>query len=403
MTEHAPPEASGQVIATLRKAAGLTQRQLADRAHVSVSLLSKVEVGDRAASHALLAATARALRVPIERLSGQPYTDSRNDERVHRDIDALRAVLRCYDLPDEVQLRSLDELAADVETLARLRAAADYGKLAARLPALLEELTAAAHHVDTAHVEQASALLVSAYHAAHALTYRLGYPDLAESIEHKLAYAAERTGDPLAGGLAQWARAQSFQAAGDYQHGLRLMTSAREQLDDEVRTRKPTAAALSVYGSLHLRSVTLASRAGDADSTRDHLSAARELAAQMRTGDQVHYGLTFGPANTATHEVAAYVELGDGTAAIQAAQDWRPSRTMPRTRRGHHHIDLARARLIHGDRQGALAELQQARKIAPQQTRFHPMVRETAAVLISLHRRSNPDLVSYASWLGLAV
>lgn len=244
MTEHALLEASGQVIAMLRKAAGLTQRQLADRAHVSLSLLQKVEIGDRRASHALLAAMVRALRVPIERLSGQPYTDSRTDERVHRDIDALRAVLRCYDLPDEVRIRPLDELATDVETLARHRAAADYGKLAARLPGLLEELTAAAHHVDTAHVQQANALLVSAYHAAHALTYRLGYPDLAESIEHKLAYAAERTGDPLAGGLAQWARAQSFQAAGDYQHGLRLMAGARERLDDVIRSRRPTPAAL---------------------------------------------------------------------------------------------------------------------------------------------------------------
>src|SRR5262249_11044709 len=151
----------------------------------------------------------------------------------------------------------------------------------------------------------------------HTLTHRLGYPDLAESIEHKLAYAAERTGDPLAGGLAQWARAQSFQAAGDYQHGLRLMTTARDQLDDQLRM--PTSAALTVCGSLHLRSVTLASRAGDAEGARDHLIAARYLAARLKTGDRVHYGLTFGPANTATHEVAAHVELGDGAAAIQAA------------------------------------------------------------------------------------
>jgi transcriptional regulator with XRE-family HTH domain len=170
------PQVAGQVIATLRKANGWTQAQLAARAKVSASLLSKVEVGDRPASHALLAACARALRVPVERLSGQPYTDTHHDERVHRDIDALRAVLRRYDLPDEVPLRPLEEIAADVVVLARLRAAANYGKLAARLPALLEELTAAAHHVDTASMPRANALLVSAYHAAHTLTYRLGYP-----------------------------------------------------------------------------------------------------------------------------------------------------------------------------------------------------------------------------------
>lgn len=400
MTVPTPPEASGHVIATVRKAAGWTQRQLADRAHVSLSLLQKVEVGDRPATHGMLAATARALRVPVERLSGQPYADTHRDERVHHEVDVLRSVMRRYDLPDQIRLRPLDEIAADVQGLAKLRAAAEYGKLAARLPALIEELAAAAHQVDTAHQPQAHALLVSAYYAAHTLTHRLGYPDLAESIEHKLSHAADRTNDPLAGGLAQWARAQSFQAAGDYQHGLRLMIGARDQLDDQLRAATP--AALTVCGSLHLRSVTLASRAGDAESVRDHLAAARELAGRLKTGDQVHYGLTFGHSNTATHEVAAHVELGDGAAAIAAAEQWRPSQQVPRTRRGHHHIDLARARLINGDRDGALAELQRARKIAPQQTRFHPMVRETTAILVSLHRRSNPALVSYAGWLGVA-
>lgn len=393
---------AGHVIAVLRKASGLTQRQLAARTHVSLSLLSKVEVGDRAASHALLAACARALRVPVERLNGQPYSDTRHDERVHRDVEALRTVLRCYDLPDDVPPRPLDELATDVRTLVQLRSAAKYGKLAARLPALLPDLIAAGHHGQPGDVAQANTLLVAAYHAAHTLTYRLGYPDLAESIEHKLAYAAERTSDPLAGGLAQWARAQSFQSGGDYDHGLRLMTAARAELDDQLQSRTPAPSAFVVCGSLHLRSVTLASRAGDADLARDHLAAARDLAGRLRGADQVHYGLTFGHSNTATHEVAAHVELGDGAAAIAAAQRWRPSRQMPRTRRGHHHIDLARARLIAGDRNGALAELQQAKRIAPQQTRHHPMVRETTAVLVGLHRRSNPDLVSYADWLGLA-
>lgn len=400
MTEH--PLFAGHVIAMLRKSAGLTQRQLAARAHVSLSLLTKVETGDRPTSHALLAACARVLRVPIERLNGQPYSDTHHDERVHRDVEALRTALRCYDLPDEVPPRPLADLAADVQTLVRLRSSASYSKLAARLPALLPELIVAGHHGQPCDVEQANTMLVAAYHAAHTLTYRLGYPDLAESIEHKLAYAAERTSDPLAGGLAHWARAQSFQSAGDYTHGLRLMATARDQLDDQLQVRTPTSGALVVCGSLHLRSVTLASRAGDADLARDHLAAARQLADRLRGADQVRYGLTFGHSNTVTHEVAAYVELGDGAAAITAAQQWRPSQRMPRTRRGHHHIDLARARLIEGDRAGALAELQQAKQVAPQQTRHHPMVRETTAVLVSLHRRSNPDLASYADWLGLA-
>ncbi|MGH3913918.1 MAG: helix-turn-helix domain-containing protein [Pseudonocardiaceae bacterium] len=389
----------GATIGMLRKAAGLTQAQLATRANVSVSLLSKVECADRVATHALLTAVARALKVPVERLTGQPYADNHRDEQTHHAIDALRDVLRRYDLPADQPARPVTELTAEVENISRLRRNANYRKLAARLPGLIEELTVAAHQANPATARRVYELLVHVYHAAHTLLHRLGYADLAESVEHKLAQAAEHSDDPLAGGLAQWARAQTFQSAGDYSHGLRLMDTARAGLEDQLHS--PTPPALIVIGSLHLRSVTLASRAGDSQATREHLIAARELTARLGTGDQLHYGLTFGPANVTTHEVAANVELGDGAAALVAAEGWSPPSDMPRTRCGHHYLDLARACLIHGDRDGSLRALQQARQIAPQQTRLHPMVRDTAAVLVSLHRRANPELTSFANWLGL--
>jgi transcriptional regulator with XRE-family HTH domain len=387
----------GANIRTLRVAAGLTQPQLAARANVSVSLLGKVECGDRAATHALLAAVARALKVPGERLTGQPYSDSLRDEQTHRDIDGLRDALRHYDLPADLPARSLSKLTTDVADISRLRSNANYRKLAARLPSLIEELTAAAHQANASTAPRIYELLVRVYHAAHTVLHRLGYADLAESVEHKLTRAAEHSGDPLAGGLAQWTRVQTFQSAGDYAHGLRLMETALADL--KINHHRPT---LIIVGSLHLRSVTLASRAGDTEATHEHLTAAREMATRLGTTDQVHYGLTFGPANTTTHEVAAHVELGDSSAALTAAEGWTPPRNMARTRRGHHYLDLARAYLVHGDRGGSLRALQQARHIAPQQTRLHPMVRETTAVLVSLHRRSNPDLTNYATWLGLA-
>ncbi|ASO20864.1 transcriptional regulator with XRE-family HTH domain [Actinoalloteichus hoggarensis] len=388
----------GAAIRRARLAANLTQPRLARQAAVSLSLLGKVECGDRVATHALLTAVSRALKIPVERLTGQPYADNRRDEQTHRAVEALRTVLRHYDLPGDITPRPLPELAADVECIARMRRNAQYGALAARLPSLVEELTAASQLAGTTDVPQVFGLLVTVYHATHTLLHRLGYADLAESVEHHLTQAAHRASDPLAGGLAHWARVQSFQSAGDYAHGLRLMDTARAELDDTLRA--PDEAAITVYGSLHLRSVTLASRAGDADTARSHLAAARDLAKDLNT-DHVHYGLTFGPANITTHEVAAHVELGDGAAALTAATGWAPPRTMPRTRRGHHHLDLARAHLILGDRHSCLNALQHAKHIAPQQTRLHPMVRETTSVLISLYRRSHPELSHYADWLGL--
>ncbi|MEY2231454.1 helix-turn-helix domain-containing protein [Streptomyces sp. BF23-19] len=54
---------AGARIARIRKQRGLTQQGLAKRAHLSKSLLSKVECGQKPASPALVAACARALDV----------------------------------------------------------------------------------------------------------------------------------------------------------------------------------------------------------------------------------------------------------------------------------------------------------------------------------------------------
>ncbi|MGQ0773910.1 MAG: helix-turn-helix domain-containing protein, partial [Pseudonocardiales bacterium] len=145
----------------------------------------------------------------------------------------------------------------------------------------------------------------------------------------------------------------------------------------------------------------LASLTGDAATTREHWAAARELATRLGTSDQVHYGLIFGPANNIRHEVGGNVALGDGAAALAAAEGFAPPRNMSRSGRGIFSLHVARAHLLLGNRDGSLQALQEARRIAPQQTRLHPMVRETVAVLISLHRRANPELTGYATWLGL--
>lgn len=395
------PNVTGANIATLRKAAGLTQEQLADRVNVSKSLLSKVEIGDRAATHALVATVARVLRLPIERIHGQPYSGS-DVEEAHSGIDALRAALRAYDLPPTdgtTTTTSLDRLRTDVATVTRLRRAGRYTHLGQRLPALLTELGAALHTHTGADRRTLFDLLTAAYYTAHGLAHRLGYGDLAESIEHKLAWAAEGADDPLAIGLASWTRVTGFQDAGDYDHGLQILDHARSQVS--ASTADPAdPATIVVLGSMHLRAATLASRAGDTTETQNHLDAARGLAGAF-PADQRHYQLTFGPANVRIHATAAYIELGHPTEAIRLSERFAPPADIAPTRAGHHYIDLARAHLATGDRHAALSDLQRARTVAPEQTRHHPMVRETTRVLISLHRRSNPDLTQLASWLGL--
>src|SRR5260370_41593 len=66
---------AGTRIATIRKMRGWTGRELANKTHVSYSLLAKVESGAVPASPALIGAVARALRVDVPRITGQPYEE----------------------------------------------------------------------------------------------------------------------------------------------------------------------------------------------------------------------------------------------------------------------------------------------------------------------------------------
>ncbi len=97
---------------------------------------------------------------------------------------------------------------------------------------------------------------------------------------------------------------------------------------------------------------------------------------------------------------------------IRAAPSSRPTSPRPRSpaaqppgttrsRVGHHHVDLARAWLLHGNRDRAFESLHTAREVAPQLTRYHPQVRETLVVLAEHGRRGTDSLAGFARCAGV--
>ncbi|MGO9294462.1 MAG: XRE family transcriptional regulator, partial [Streptosporangiaceae bacterium] len=184
---------------------------------------------------------------------------------------------------------------------------------------------------------------------------------------------------------------------------LTLMDQVRSDLGDDLSAMsKP---ALSVYGSAHLRSAVIAARAaktsgpGYAQEAWAHIDAARLVAGRIGA-DRDDYGLAFGPSNVAQHEVSIAVEMEDGEEAVKRSRTVRLGPAVPPVRRGHHCIDLARGYVMTGDHARGLRCLQEARRIAPQQTRHHPMVRETV-LAIAAARQAREDLSMFATWLGV--
>lgn len=401
----ADQERVGSRISAIRKTRGLTARELAQRAHVSYSLLAKVESGAVPASPALIGAVARALRVDVPRLTGQPYQEPRGQAaRLHEMVGPIRRSVDTYDLPDEsITPRSVTELAADVRRISALGQAAKFVQIGAELPGLLDELGAAVHTAREADRPALFGLLAEAYSGASAIANLLGYLDLRSQVVERIRWASERCEDSLRLQRVRWQRTASLMAVGAYGQGLRLMDQLRSDLGDDLSAMDgPT---MSVYGSAHLRSAVLAARAaktngpGYAQQAWMHIDSARGVATRMGK-DRNDYGLAFGPSNVAQHEVSVAVELEDGEDAVRRSRAVQLGPAVPSVRRGHFYIDLARGYVLAGDHAGGLRCLQQARRIAPQQTRHHPMVRETV-LSIAAARRGRGELSLFASWLGL--
>jgi transcriptional regulator with XRE-family HTH domain len=386
----------GRNVAAVRKARGLSQLELAGRAQISYSLLTKIESEHAPATPAVIGALARALRVDVPRLTGQPYeAASATSPEIYEPVTALRHLLLAYDvpIPPQVPSRPLERIAAAVSSMSALRRAANFKHLAASLPPLVEEMRFLALTLTGSERERALRLLAEVYYGVECLGSGVGYQDIYLLAIERVSWCADQLGDPLLIAAARWGRAGPLMREGAYEAGLRLLAYARDDLGDA------TDDAQAMTGSLHLREALLAGRDGRPGDAYGHLDAARELA--DRLGETDLHDLAFGPSGTVMYEISVAVDLGDGVRAVDAARSHTGPLDLAPELLGCTFIDLARGYLLVGDRAAALRSLQQARHAAPQQTRHHPQTRETVLAIASGGRGSE-ELTAFASWLGLS-
>ncbi|MGH3857195.1 MAG: helix-turn-helix domain-containing protein, partial [Pseudonocardiaceae bacterium] len=388
-----------QRVAAQRKLAGLAQYQLADRAHVSTSLVSQVERGAVPASPAFTAAAARALRVDVETLTGQPYGPPITDPAAdHAGIPELRTALYADQVPDlnrspmpVAELRTrLDECEANREK-------SRYSAVTTALPELLNHANALVAEARTeSDAEARWALLDDAYELAQAVSYRFGYFDLATLAVRCGRDAAGRSGDPLRAAAAAFRGTHMSLHQGDWRNVLRILDRGHALIED---VHSPAARA--VRAQLHLRQAIAQARLAALDRADEHIDEARQLVSSDDVPARPFYNINASQANVEIHWVAVPVELSDGTTAVGRAEAVQLPADAEPSRVGHHWIDVARAWTLHGDRTKALGALREARRITPQQTRYHPQVHETVRILAETDRRATDTLAGFARWLGM--
>ncbi|GAA3465275.1 helix-turn-helix domain-containing protein [Saccharothrix longispora] len=388
----------GQRVARLRKLQDMRQRDLAERAHVSLSLLKKVESGHAPASPAFTTACATGLGVGVTVLTGQPYEDLATDPGTDRAaIPELRRALDSHDDPQlDEPLWHVDKLRTAVNDGEVLRRKSRYAQLAMRLPLLLQHLyanLALASGVEEA--ETAHALLDDAYSLVKAVTYRFGYLDLSALASDRLVASAQKSGDPLRVPVAAFRRSSLQLHRGDYGLGMRSVNRALAQAE-----KFGTPEALAVVAQLHLRQAVFQARVGSGRDADAHIEEARNI---VTRGVPVspYFDVRANLANVEFHSVAVPVEMSDGTTAVARAEAMHVDDREESTRVGHHHIDVARAWILHGNREKALRSLQEARTVSPQQTRYHPSVRETLHAIAAADARATDSLAGFAKWAGV--
>lgn len=388
-------ESIGRRVAAARKLAGLTQRQLADRAHLSASLVSQVERGTKPASPSFVASVARALQVAPAYLH-----DSRPDEVVEQPsaesavVAELRAALDAYDDPrPEGGPLTLAVIVDRLNGVARALHADRYLETAASLPPLLHHLfplTEQPGHDG----EQARAVLHDAYRMAASIAGQLRQADLAAIASERHIQLAPTTGDPLRIALSAYHRSTTHLRHADYRAGLRMLDRAREHLDDS-----PAGRAMAVQ--LDLRSAMLAARAGDVSEGDEWIGEARAIVNEFAPPERPYFNVDASKLNAVVHWCALPVETYNGSESVRRASTVTVAdRTRPE-RVAHHHIDLARAWMLHGDREQALINLNEARRVSPRRTRQHPQVRETVVTLAAQQRRRSDALTGFARWAGI--
>lgn len=395
----APDKHVGARIAQHRKRRGLTQQGLALRAHISASLLSKAECGQRPATPSFVAACARALGVTPAELLGQPYADELRRDRMDELMQPIRIGMENWDVPHdwETPPRPVALIKADLGRLLTQRRQADYMGMARALPAVIDECVHAVHLTTGEEQRQAYECLAWAFRCVFTLAWGFGYLDLATVSLDRIALTAPLADEPGLAAMHAYLRAQTVLASGRYKVGMHVIDHALRDLEGQDSRQRGGLQAMT--GVLRLRAAVLAGRAKDRDRADGWLGEARRLAEE--TGELADYGVAWGPANVGVHAVAIASDMEEHGEAITLAEDVVLPKGWDRSRAGHHWMDLGRAHTWAGNPQKALECLIRARKTAPQQARYHPTTRETVR---ALRRRQGPRsgaLTEYAEWLGV--
>ncbi|MFD6322105.1 helix-turn-helix domain-containing protein [Streptomyces sp. NPDC058442] len=386
--------ATGQRIKELRRAAGMSQSDLAIAMERSESWVSQVERGVQPVERlSVLQALADALGVSVRDVRPDAGTPAEEPQEAQspasNDLDALRVALTghpalssLFDGPTAEATASADELRAQVDEVWDLAHASKHAALSERLSTLLPSIEAAVRRAPASDLLELHALRARTYQVVAAAFVRQDEADAAWVAADRALQAAELAGKPLEVVASLFRMAHAFIRQQRTEQAEQAASSAVAVLAPRAESQNCPPEELSLLGAMNLVLAVINAREGHRAETHRHIGQAREIAARLGE-DRNDFDTEFGPTNVELHAVATAVDLGDAGLALDVASSVDPSGLSPE-RQSRFLLDVARAHAQRRHVGEAVAALLDAEKLAPEQIHSHHSARTVVRDLVQL-------------------
>ncbi|WP_269855076.1 helix-turn-helix domain-containing protein [Streptomyces sp. RPT161] len=395
MTEETSSHIGGR-LREIRKRRGLTQQGLASASGVSLSLVRKLEQGERPDTRLETARRlAVALRVPTSRLIADRHEEGADPQTVDRWAAVREALLTpAPSGPDEPP--TLDGVRDAIKAAVPLFASDQFAELSTILPALLRDADALVEVSPAARRVRGKLLQLTGWLLTQTRQF-----DAAEAVmERAMDDAADRLDAAATVSTQCWLLLRRGSVA-----------DARElaiQWADEVEPRmsRATPEDLSAWGWLLLRASAASirdNRPGEADDTLRLAKSAAVATGQEWTpaGDFLR---TFGPVTVALKqaETAMIADRPDQVLRLAASiptQGLRPSSN----NLNRHRLDVANARVRQRQYAEAVEVLNAVRQAAPQWLAHQRYARDIVERIVTRRRTLTGEIRELADTVGLPI
>ncbi|GIL32019.1 helix-turn-helix domain-containing protein [Actinocatenispora comari] len=397
----------GDNLARLRHARGLTQEQLAAASNVSVGVITGLEQHRKAGARwATLQRLANALGVALPSLVTPPALLAEpGDTAGGSDLVELRRALTGTDdllgdtLVEPEETTPTEQIATSVDAAWSSYQRGEFTTVLHQLPTLIGDARRAAHAENDP--DHAWRLLSYCFSAAAGIAVMRGHSDLALTAVERAAAAGRRAASPLAVAAGAIFGSWILLKQGRYDDSEALAVSAAERAEPSFT--HGSRAEMATFGNLMINASCAAVRAGATERAADHLSVAR--AAASRHGiDGIDHWAVFGPRVVGMYAACNAAEAGDLDTAITAAERVPDAigGQLPRTWEARYRLNVAYACSELGRGDQAVALLAQARTLAPEWIRLHPLGHTVVRDQLTRSNRPSDQLAALAAHLNVA-